>query len=218
MLMCSVRVAKYSILLYYIWVKRIQYTTVLFLAGRVQYTTVLYLCDRVKFTAVLCLGGRVHYNALLCLGGRVQYTAVLCLGGRVQYTALLCLCCRVQYTAVLCIGGSSVWELKLSRPASLPPQPKALYSLAISPSFNKMPSKAIGCLLPPGWIVNQKIQNNASSKGSYYLNDLKTLEVLKGHAARTPMEVESKLDNSQSLQFSTGAYMEGSRQSAVGLN
>ena len=71
-----------------------------------------------------------------------------------------------------------------------------------------MPSKAIGGSLPPGWIVDQKIQDNASSKGSYYLNDLKTLEVLKGHAVRSPMEIETKRDNSLSIQFSTGAYME----------
>ena len=57
-------------------------------------------------------------------------------------------------------------------------------------------------------MVSQNIQSQASSKGSYYLNDFKTLETLKGHAARTPMVVETKCDKSMSLQFSTGAYME----------
>ena len=71
-----------------------------------------------------------------------------------------------------------------------------------------MPTKAIDGPLPPGWMVSQDIQNQASSKGSYYFNDFKTLETLKVHAARAPMVVETKCDKSKSLQFSTGAYME----------
>ena len=73
---------------------------------------------------------------------------------------------------------------------------------------SKMPSKALGELLPPGWKLSKVIQSQVGDKGSFYLNDKATLEKLQGHAARTPMVVERRNDNSLSLQFSTGAYME----------
>ena len=61
-------------------------------------------------------------------------------------------------------------------------------------------------LLPPGWTVSQKLRSQPTE--SYYLNDEETLKKLKGHAERTPMTMVQKKDNSLSLQFSTGAYME----------
>ena len=61
-------------------------------------------------------------------------------------------------------------------------------------------------LLPPGWTVSQKLGSHPTE--SYYLNDEETLKKLKGHAERTPMTMVRKKDNSFSLQFSTGAYME----------
>ena len=72
---------------------------------------------------------------------------------------------------------------------------------------SKIPSKALGEILPPGWKVSTVIENQ-ESKGSFYLNDKATLEKLQGHAARAPVEVARRNDNSLSLQISTGAYME----------
>ena len=63
-------------------------------------------------------------------------------------------------------------------------------------------------MLPPGWKVNTKIRNQVIGKGSYNLNDQETLEKMKGHAARSPLEQLPVNDKSKSLQFSTGAYME----------
>ena len=69
-----------------------------------------------------------------------------------------------------------------------------------------MPSKRQNELLPPGWMVSQKIQKKGSG---YYLNTLETLRKLKEHAQRPkPLEQETKRDDSMSLRFSTGAYME----------
>ena len=69
-----------------------------------------------------------------------------------------------------------------------------------------MPSKRQDELLPPGWKVSQEIQKKV---GGYYLNTVETLRKLKEHADRTAhLEQETKNDNSLSLRFSTGAYME----------
>ena len=61
-------------------------------------------------------------------------------------------------------------------------------------------------LLPPGWKVSHKLRSHPTE--SYHLNDEETLKKLKGHAERAPMTIVKKKDNSLSLQFSTGAYME----------
>ena len=69
-----------------------------------------------------------------------------------------------------------------------------------------MPSKRQEELLPPGWKVSANIQKKA---GGYYLNNVETLRKLKDNADRkTHIEPEIKKDNSVSLCFSTGAYME----------
>ena len=69
-----------------------------------------------------------------------------------------------------------------------------------------MPSKRQDELLPPGWKVSQAIQKKV---GGYYLNTVETLRKLKEHADRTAhLEQETKNDNSLSLRFSTGAYIE----------
>ena len=62
-----------------------------------------------------------------------------------------------------------------------------------------MPSKALGVLLPPGWKVSEVIENQVSDKGSFYLNDKATLEKLQGHAARVPVEVARRQDDSLSI-------------------
>ena len=87
---------------------------------------------------------------------------------------------------------------------------KAIFKLlcSLERQEKKMPNKVQGELLPPGWKVSPKIRSQVSGKGSYNLNDQATLEKLKGHAVRIPLEQLPVNDKSKSLQFSTGAYIE----------
>ena len=69
-----------------------------------------------------------------------------------------------------------------------------------------MPSRTQGQLLPPGWKVSDEIKNEVSAF-KYHLNDMATLAKLKKQAVPTPMKQLETLDNSVTLQFSTGAYI-----------